>query len=442
MDNLHAWKDHLPAAAAAFVEDRGLDMIDCVTPDLAGLPRGQIMPASAFEQTQLMILPQHVLTHSFGTQSLAARGAGNAGVTFRADMATAVPLPWTQSTAIEVLFDPLDQDGQLSGVSPRQVLRRVHDHFSEQGWSPFVAADLAFCLTDAPTDGDNDIAPAKGPFGSTSVQPQPFLALQGGAIAQVIEDVLRFATLQGLNVTACASATGPSQFQISTGRDTPIHVANELFRCKRLIRQAAQRHGLAATFLAAPVPDASVSSLRLRFGLQDNRTGRSLLSEPDGTLLHRFIGGLQAHLPSARPLVAPYDASAQSGAPPTQLDWGTGAREAALSVDTGYPHGGHVDSQVAMADSNPYLAIAATLGCGYLGLVEGRSPITDADRAEAPQIPARLRDGLARFEDAFKLRMILGEDFAKAFEATKAAECDDAEQIGASFVRDHLFFSV
>ena len=45
------------------------------------------------------------------------------------------------------------------------------------------------------------------------------------------------------------------------------------------------------------------------------------------------------------------------------------------------PQARRVENRVSGADANPYIAIAATLACGYLGMVEGLQP-TDPDNGQ------------------------------------------------------------
>ncbi len=42
-----------------------------------------------------------------------------------------------------------------------------------------------------------------------------------------------------------------------------------------------------------------------------------------------------------------------------------------------------VENRVGGADANPYIAIAASLACGYLGMIEGLQP-SDPDQWQCP----------------------------------------------------------
>ena len=61
--------------------------------------------------------------------------------------------------------------------------------------------------------------------------------------------------------------------------------------------------------------------------------------------------------------------------------WGYDNRTVGLRVPNSSPAARRVENRIPSSDANPYLAIAASLACGYLGMVEGLNcsdPINDA----------------------------------------------------------------
>ncbi len=55
------------AEAAAWLRARGIEDVECITPDLAGVPRGKMMPSSKFTSNTSLALPSAL----YGTRSLA-----------------------------------------------------------------------------------------------------------------------------------------------------------------------------------------------------------------------------------------------------------------------------------------------------------------------------------------------------------------------------------
>jgi glutamine synthetase len=53
------------------------------------------------------------------------------------------------------------------------------------------------------------------------------------------------------------------------------------------------------------------------------------------------------------------------------VEWGEENRTVGLRVPDAGPQNRRVENRLPGADANPYLAIAASLLCGYIGMVEG-----------------------------------------------------------------------
>jgi glutamine synthetase len=63
----------------------------------------------------------------------------------------------------------------------------------------------------------------------------------------------------------------------------------------------------------------------------------------------------------------------ESGAP-VNTQWGYDNRTCGLRVPPSDPANRRLENRIPSSDANPYLAIAATLAAGYLGMVEGLTP--------------------------------------------------------------------
>src|SRR3546814_8196524 len=76
---------------------------------------------------------------------------------------------------------------------------------------------------------------------------------------------------------------------------------------------------------------------------------------------------LAPNVNSYRRLMPDYDA-------PNNTHWGYDNRTVGLRVPNSESHSRRVENRLAGADANPYLAIAASLACGYLGMKEQLKP--------------------------------------------------------------------
>ena len=167
-----------------------------------------------------------------------------------------------------------------------------------------------------------------------------------------------------------------------------MSLADQVFLFKRTAREAALRHKMYATFMAKPMAREPGSAMHIHQSIIDRRTGQNIFSDAEGRpspLFFSHIAGLQKYLPAAMSLFAPnvnsYRRITRHHSAPINTQWGYDNRTAGLRVPVSNPANRRVENRVGGADANPYLAIAASLACGYLGMVEGLKP-TEPDHRQ------------------------------------------------------------
>jgi len=107
-----------------------------------------------------------------------------------------------------------------------------------------------------------------------------------------------------------------------------------------------------------------------------------------------------------------------------------------------------LENRVVGVDANPYLAIAASLVCGYLGMVNGIEPSApatselDAGQEESFYIPLTFDEALRIFDDADDVRQALGEDFCQLYAAVKYEEMRLFHREISPWERQHLLLNV
>ena len=132
-------------------------------------------------------------------------------------------------------------------------------------------------------------------------------------------------------------------------------------------------------------------------------------------------------------------------AAPINLEWGRDNRTTAIRVPISDPQARRVENRIAGMDCNPYLGIAASLACGYLGMVEGIEPKAEftGDAYDAEEdLPRGIYAALDEFAAAKSLRDALGEVFCSVYAGVKAAEYDEYLQVISPWEREHLLLSV
>ena len=204
--------------------------------------------------------------------------------------------------------------------------------------------------------------------------------------------------------------------------------------------------------MAKPIAGEPGSAMHIHHSVVDFESGRNIFSGPQGgetDAFFQFIAGLQNHLPSVIAVLAPYVNSyrryVKDHAAPINLVWGRDNRTAGIRIPISGADSRRVENRLAGMDCNPYLGIAASLACGYLGLLEGKRPEAQ-HRGEACEgeegIPRDLAAALDLFRDAEQMRQILGPEFCRVYGIVKRAEYAEFLQVISPWEREHLLLSV
>lgn len=450
-----SWTETLPEPARDYLDGKRLDEVECIVADLPGIARGKAVPASKFMRQSSFHLPDSIfyqtITGGWG-EAAGEEGFIERDMVLKPDMSTATAAPWTGDWTLQVIHDAFDREGAPIPFSPRNVLKRVVQLYHDKGWKPIVAPEMEFFLVARNIDPAKAIEPMMGRSGRPAAARQAYSMTAVDEFGPVIDDIYDFAEAQGFEIDGITQEGGAGQLEINLRHGDPVKLADEVFYFKRLIREAALRHDCFATFMAKPIEDEPGSAMHIHHSIVDKATGQNLFSGPQGgetDAFFYFIAGLQNHLPSAIAVLAPYVNSyrryVKDHAAPINLSWGRDNRTTGIRVPLSGPEARRVENRIAGMDCNPYLGIAASLACGYLGLTQEQRPDKqfkgDAYDGEE-DIPRVLGQALDLFDDATDLHRILGEDFARVYGIVKRAEYEEFLQVISPWEREHLLMNV
>ena len=451
---MSSWVEKAPQAARDYMAGRRLDEVECIVADIAGVARGKAMPASKFARQEKFYLPNSIFLQTI-TGEWADNPAGaftEPDMILTPDFSTATAAPWTADWTMQVIHDAIDQQGNPVPIAPRNVLKRVVGLYREKGWTPVVAPEMEFFLVARNIDPNQPIIPPMGRTGRRAAAKQAYSMSAVDEYGKVIDDIYDFAEAQGFEIDGILQEGGAGQIEINLNHGDPVALADEIFYFKRLIREAALRHDCFATFMAKPIEGEPGSAMHMHHSIIDVETGRNIFSDEKGreteTFLH-FIGGMQRHLPAAIALLAPYVNSYRRYVPdfaaPINLEWGRDNRTTGLRVPISDPEARRLENRLAGMDCNPYLGIAASLACGYLGLIEAENPraeyLGDAYMSQ-DELPYNLGDALDLMADSAPMRGVLGEEFCDVYEAVKRNEYKEFLQVISPWEREHLLLNV
>ena len=449
-----SWTTKIPQAAREYLDANRLDEVECMISDLPGIARGKAVPAAKWEKMMQFHLPESIffqtLTGGWG------EAAGDAGFTepdmiLKPDYSTATAAPWAADGTLQVIHDAFNQQGDPVQFSPRNVLKRVVALYEAEGWTPVVAPEMEFFLVAPNTDPAKPIEPMIGRSGRPAAARQAYSMTAVDDYGPVIDDIYEFAEIQGFEIDGITQEGGAGQLEINLNHGNPVKLADEVFFFKRLLKEAALKHNCYATFMAKPIENEPGSAMHIHHSILD-KDGNNIFTGPNDeeteVFLH-FIGGLQKHLPSVIAVMAPYVNSyrryVKDHAAPINLSWARDNRTTGLRVPLSSPNARRIENRIAGMDCNPYLCIAASLACGYLGMKNQSKPaaIFNGDAYEGDsELPTGLDAALTLFDKNAEMHEVLGPDFARVYSIVKRTEYEEFLQVISPWERENLLLNV
>jgi len=436
-----------------WLQERNIDEVEGLVPDTAGTARGKIMPATKFCKEEGMRLPESLFLQTVtGEYAEGIAGDVEHDMVCVPDPETIRPVPWATDPTAQCIHDCFHHDGSPVATAPRYVLRRVLDLYEAEGWVPVVAPEVEFFLVKPNVDPDYELEPPIGRSGRPETVRQTFSIDAVNEFDPLFEDMYDFCEAQELELDTLIHEGGAAQMEVNFVHGDAMSLADQVFIFKRTMRETAHRHNIYCTFMAKPMAGEPGSALHIHQSVVDKKTGRSLFANRrggDSQLFRSHIAGLQGFLPAAVPLVAPYVNSyrrfTRYFAAPINVHWGYDNRTVGLRVPVSDPQARRVENRIAGADVNPYLAIAASLACGYLGMKLGLRPSkpVDGDAYKLPfTLPRDLESAIARMRQCEELIEVLGEPFVESFCAVKEAEYETFFQVISPWEREFLLLNV
>ncbi len=441
-----------------WLDANGVTEIECLVPDLTGVARGKILPRHKFTEDRGMRLPEAVVAMGV-TGEFPEEGPyydvinpTDRDMHLRPDPTTVRIVPWAADPTAQVIHDCYDRDGTLVPFAPRSVLRHVCGLYAERGLAPVVAPELEFYLVARNTDPDVPLKPPIGRSGRSESSRQAYSIDAVNEFDPLFEDVYAYCEKMELNVDTLIHEIGAGQMEINFFHAHPLGLADEVFLFKRTVREAALRHDMFATFMAKPIAGEPGSAMHVHQSLCAVDGGRNVFSNADGTPSREFywyIGGLQRYIPAAMALFAPYVNSyrrlVRSTAAPINIQWGTDNRTVGIRAPLAAATARRVENRVIGADANPYVALAATLACGYLGLRDRIEPSAEC-KGDAYlgdyALPRSLGEALRALRAEKALAEVLGEAFVTVYTEVKETESAEFMKVISPWEREHLLLHV
>ena len=446
----------LPADLRRWLDAHAIEEIESVVADMTGVARGKILPARKYQEEVGLRMPESIFAQTVNgdyPKRWEVLDEADGDIFLKPDPATVRAVPFAAKPSAMIIHDCYHFDGSPVEVAPRQVLRRVLDLYRKKGWTPVVAPEMEFYLVKPNIDADYPLEPPVGRSGRAESGRQAFSIDALNEFDPLFEELYDYCDIQDIAIETLIHESGVAQMEINLLHGDAMELADQVFLFKRGLRQVAMRHQIYGTFMAAPLENQPGSALHIHQSVVRVKSDDNIFSDPRGNESKRFrhfIGGLQRYLPAAMALCAPNVNSYRRLAPdefgaPVNIEWGYDNRTAGLRVPVSNPKARRLENRICGADVNPYLAIAASLACGYLGMTEQISPKEpvsgDAGDLETT-LPHTLREAVSELLQCKPLNDVLGEKFVRLYSNVKQHEYHTFLKVISAWEREHLLLNV
>ena len=409
-------------------ESEGISNVLFELPDMHGVARTKIVPLNKVRGFAEKGLNMYGGTLTLDTRSFVVSDSkyneekNYADQVLIPDLSTASIVPWMNKTA-RLICDTYWADGTPLHAAPRHVLRRAIAELDKLGYQAVVGLEYEFYLLDPTT--------MKPVFDGLHI----FNHMRNTAVP-VAERIVELMPQIGIDIITANCEYGPGQFEINYGPHQGLRAGDLGFTFKNGVKYIARQLGYHATFMTKPFTDQSASGAHTHISLVSKDSGENAFLDTNdehglSQTAYLFTQGMLKHANAAMALMAPtpncYHRFVPHHFAPSNISWGLEDRTALIRAKNSRDSRTHLENRLPTALSNSYLATAAVIAAGVLGLKEAEMPPELAEGlAESyggfEPLPPTLDDALNALESDEAFRGILGDEFVQVFTTIKRSE--------------------
>src|SRR6266568_3738349 len=366
---------------------------------------------------------------------VASWDAGFGDFAFRPDLKTLRALPWQTGAAL-VICDYVRQEGSLVREAPRSVLRQQLELLNKQGFTCFCASELEFYLFNqtyhsAFAAGYRDLQPSS----DYRIDYHVMQPTRDEPLMRVIRNSM---TAARVPVESSKGEWSRGQHEINFNYDEPLPMADMHVLFKQGVKEIADQHGKAVSFMAKYAPSEAGNSCHIHISLW--KGGRNLFWDGSAKeskkqhgarksyyagsqLFRHFLGGLIKYSPELclffGPTINSYKRYQPGSWAPTRMAWALDNRTVGFRV-VGENASFRIENRMPGADANPYLAFAAMLAAGMAGVQEkldcSQEHVGNAyTDSTLPRLPNSLRVAAELLDKSKLARAAFGGDIVEFY---------------------------
>lgn len=272
--------------------------------------------------------------------------------------------------------------GEAADFCPRSLLRKVLARAEEMGIFPKIGCELEYTLFNETSQSleqkgfDN--------LNTATAHPSHDLLIYQISQSNFYKEVADFCDVLGIKLAKMHEEIGGGFMEACISADNALEVADQSMLLKNFLRIHAMRQGQTISYMPRWSEEADSQSSHLHISLLDKEDKPLFWDENDennmSDTFRYFLGGLQTFMPDFMLIFAPTVNSWRRFAPgtfaPPAYTWGIENRTTCLRVVGTSPKSIRVENRLPCSDSNPYLAVAATIAAGLAGIESKISPST------------------------------------------------------------------
>ena len=322
-----------------------------------------------------------------------------------------------------------------ANVCPRGTLNRVLERAKKMGFDATAAFEYEFFMFNETPDSIRE----KGYQNLKPITPDFFgySMIRNSVHADLHHQILALCEQMDFPLEGLHTETGPGVLEAAIAHDNACDSADKAALFKTFIKVWAQRNDMMATFMAKWSTDYPGQSGHIHISLKDAK-GESAFYDPSkaynmSDTQRHFLAGQQRYMPEFLAMIAPTVNSYSRMVPglwaPLDATWGVENRTTALRIIPGTAKSQRVEYRLGAADANPYLALAAALASGLLGIEQKLEPLAqvkgnayEQTHAQEISLPRSLFEAAGRLKTSTAAREVFGNEFVEHFAATREWE--------------------
>jgi glutamine synthetase len=325
------------------------------------------------------------------------------------------------------------RDGQPFAGDPRWVLSKCLTTAREMGFVYRIGIEMEYYLLR--NDQSSPVLPvdAAGYFG-----------VGEDVVASTRDDVLSTLQSMGIGVGGAHHETGPGQEELDLQETDALRMADQLITVRQVIRSAANRRGLRATFMPKPMLEAPGSGTHVYQQLSHLDGSDALRDERDelSQIAYWMIGGQLNHANGmclvSNPSVNSYKRLNAGHRAPRHATWARVSQASLIRVPS-WAAGENAEIELRSPDAmaNPYLTFAVALACGLDGINHQSDPPDPLDesfmtyddvelqRRGAARLPGTMGEALNAFAEDRVVQETLGSYITDLLLTVKREEWEE-----------------